>query len=66
MIGEKIADLVFDHIGLTSNTFDPELQHIWRWRSDDEICGRKDEDAQCEDGSRGGRRGMIWSEESER
>ncbi|KKY28611.1 putative fructosyl amino acid oxidasesarcosine oxidase [Phaeomoniella chlamydospora] len=65
VIGEKIVDLISDHLGLSVNTFDPELKHIWRWRNDDELLGKGDMEIECEDGSRGGKRGMIWANEVE-
>lgn len=66
VIGEKIVDMISDDLNITSNTFDPELKRIWRWRPDEEVPGRTDEEVECQDGSRGGRRGMIWSEEMQK
>ena len=66
VIGEKIVDMLSDHLSISTNKFDPELKSIWRWRSDEEVPGRTDEEVECQDGSRGGRRGMIWAKEMQR
>jgi sarcosine oxidase / L-pipecolate oxidase len=61
VIGDKIVATI-------EGSVEPQLAHIWRWRSEDEVreaLGGK-EFVGCADGSRSGRMGMILSEEMAR
>ncbi|KAJ9610326.1 hypothetical protein H2200_005103 [Cladophialophora chaetospira] len=66
VIGEKIVAAIEKRV-------EPELAEIWRWRSEEELkevirnmADGGDEFIACADGSRGGKIGMILSEEIRR
>lgn len=54
IIGEKIADAI-------EGRLDPELRDLWRWKIESPATFQG-----TNDGSRGGRRGMILEQESQR
>jgi sarcosine oxidase/L-pipecolate oxidase len=66
VIGEKIVAAIEGKV-------EPELAEIWRWRSEEELKEviRREGDGgeefiTCADGSRGGPKGMLLSEEMKR
>ncbi|OAG35585.1 hypothetical protein AYO21_10261 [Fonsecaea monophora] len=64
VIGDKIVAAI-------QGRLEPELAHIWRWRSPEDLREEVmknggDEFIACEDGSRAGRKGMILDEEMKR